>query len=633
MTITRRDFLNGVALSIVAGIAPISLLQAAPDKKLLLQMLEGNYPPALTGLRGNHSGSFYAPHSISRNKQVLDYDLAELLNEKFDLVIAGGGISGLATACFYQAHFGKDKKILILENHDDFGGHATRNEFQTQDGLLLGYGGSESLQSPRSLFSATSHAFLKDLGVDINELEKAFSVNFYPDLGLSRGVFFDETHFGVNKLVTGDPSGVVADEIPVSKRNGRPLKDFINDFPLSNADKNQLITLHEDKVDYLSELNAEQKEEWIWKHSYYDFLKNTVKLSSKAIQYFHRSTDDFLALSIDTVSCGDARLCGLPGFGGMKLSALSDEEWAELDDPYTFHFPDGNASLARIMVRKLIPNVAPGKSMQDVVLAKFNYDQLDLPSNVVKLRLNSCVLNAKNIEGGVQVAYMHKNQQLYRVQAKHAIMAGYNMMIPYIIPELPKTQKEALSANVKAPLIYTNVVVRNWQAFAKLGVHDIYCPTLPYSMVKLDFPVSMGGYQHPRDPSKPIVLHMVYAPTYLGSGLTAKEQFKQARHDLIAMPYEQHERMIRAQLQSILGGQGFKHGDDILAITVNRWSHGYSCTLNTLYDDEDVFNARIEVARKPFGRISIANADAAWNPYAHAAIDEAYRAVNELKKA
>lgn len=632
MSITRRDFLNGVALSIAAGMAPIQLL-AAPDKKLLLQSLGGNYPPALTGLRGNHSGSFYAPHSISRNKQSFDYDAAERLNESYDLVVVGGGISGLAAACFYQSRFGKDKKILILENHDDFGGHATRNEFQTQDGLLIGYGGSESLQSPRSLFSVTSSGFLKELGVDINELEKAFDVNFYPDLGLSRGVFFDEAHFGVNKLVAGDPSGVVADEIPINKRNGRPLKDFINDFPLSNADKEQLITLHEDKVDYLAGFNTEQKEEWIWKNSYYDFLKNKVKLSSKAIQYFQRSTDDFLALSIDAVACGDARLCGLPGFGGMKLIALSDEERAELDDPYTFHFPDGNASLARIMVRKLIPTVAPGKSMQDVVLAKFNYEHLDLPDNMVRLRLNSCALNAKNTKDGVQVTYMHKNNRLLSVQAKHAIMAGYNMMIPYIVPDLPQPQKEALSANVKAPLIYTNVVVRNWQAFAALGVHDIYCPTLPYSMVKLDFPVSMGGYQHPRDPSKPIVLHMVYAPTYLGRGLSAKEQFKKARHDLIAMPYAQHERMIRTQLQTILGGQGFNHQEDILAITVNRWSHGYSCTLNTLYDDEDVFNARLELARKPFGRISIANADAAWNPYAHAAIDEAFRAVQELKKA
>lgn len=634
MSITRRDFLNGVAITIVAGMAPIDFLRAAPKGSQLAHQTLEYYPPALTGMRGSHEGSYEDAHHISRDGKSYDYKSAPLLDEFYDLIVVGAGISGLAAAYHYQQQMGKDAKILLLDNHDDFGGHARRNEFTTHEGLLIGYGGSESLQSPRSIFSKQVLDFMRTLAIDIDELEDCFNVNFYPDLGLGRGVFFDAKTFGVNKVVAGDPGSSVADEIPKDRINGRPIAEFINDFPFNDKDKADLLALFEEEVDYLAGMSIDEKVDWLDTHSYAEFLREKVGLSEHVMLYFQRSTDDFMAVGIDATCCSDARMCALPGFEGMNLPDMDEEMQAELDDPYTFHFPDGNAGLTRLMVRKLIPAVASGTTMQDVVLAKFDYNQLDKPEHNVRLRLSSTGLHAQNItledgSAAVDVAYINQ-QQVHRVRAKQTVMAGYNMMIPYMVPEVSEAQKEALLQNVKAPLVYSNVVIRNWQAFMKLGVHNIYCPTAPYCMVKLDYPVNMGGYEHPVSPDKPVVLHMVYVPNLAGSALPAREQSRKGRSMLLGMSFAEHEKIIREQLQDMLGGAGFDHAEDIIGITVNRWSHGYSYSVNTLFDDEDEAEAIITTARQPIGNITIANSDSDWSPYAHSAIEQGIRAVDEL---
>lgn len=625
MAITRRDFLNGVAITIAAGLTPMQILRASPQAAH--QTLY--YPPALTGLRGNHPGSFEHAHQLGRDGKTFDFGSLPI-EEEFDLVIVGAGISGLAAACFWQQMKGKQQRILLIDNHDDFGGHAKRNEFSSENGTLLGYGGSESLQSPRSNFSLVAMGLLKNLGVSLDGMEKAFDTTFYPDLNLSRGVYFDRQNFGVDKVVSGDPGRVVADDIPRDRLNGRSYEDFINDFPLPQADRQALIALHTVEKDYLPGLSQEEKMAWLDKHSYSQFLREKVGLSEMAIRYFQQTTNDFQAVGIDATSCSDARICDLPGLNGMNLPPLDEESQADLDDPYVFHFPDGNATLARLMVRHLIPAVAPGgKDMNDVILAKFDYRQLDRPESPVKLRLNSTGLHVANVGDKAEVAYIN-GEKMVKVRAGQVVMAGYNMMIPYLIPEMPHEQQEALKQNVKSPLVYSKVVIRNWQPFIKLGVHEVYAPTAPYSRVKLDYPVSMGGYQHPRDPNKPIGLHMVYVPTLPGSGLSPREQSRKGRALLLGTPFEVHEQMIREQLQGMLGAAGFDHQRDIQAITVNRWSHGYSYFLNGMFDDEDESQKIIETARQPIGKIVIANSDSDWSPYANSAIDQAWRAVNEL---
>ena len=619
MDITRRDFLNGVAITVAAGMTPLQILRAAPDGRY--------YPPALTGLRGSHVGAFEVAHQMGWEKKVFDTDKLPI-TEHYDLVVVGGGLSGLSAAWFYREKH-PNAKILILENHDDFGGHAKRNEFQAGGRMIISYGGSEAFQSPNHLFSKPVNGLLKKLGVTIKRFETAFDRQFYPNLGLSRGVFFDKENFGEDKLVTGDPTPMVADDIAPDQLHARALGDFINDFPLPTADRQALIELHTAPRDYLPGKNAKEKADYLAATSYRDFLLKNVGLSEGAVKYFQSRTNDFMALSIDAVAASDAYNVGFPGFGGMNLAPISEEAAAEMEEPYIYHFPDGNASLARLLVRSLIPGVAPGHSMDDIVLAAFDYARLDQPKAPVRLRLNSTAVSVRNVGDGVHIGYS-RGGQLAQVRGKRCILACYNMMIPYLLKGLPAPQAHALSQNVKFPLVYTKVVIRNWQAFQKLGVHEIYAATQPYSRIKLDYPVSMGGYDHPRDPTHPIGLHMVYVPTSPNSGMNARDQARAGRGRLYGQTFEQLEAQLRDQLQRMLGPGGFNHETDILAITVNRWSHGYAYFSNSLFDDADESEALMNLARKPLGHVSIANSDAAWSAYAHAAIDEAYRAVGEV---
>ncbi|WP_346356381.1 FAD/NAD(P)-binding protein [Pseudomonas pergaminensis] len=619
MDITRRDFLNGVAVTIAAGMTPLQILQAAPDGRY--------YPPALTGLRGSHVGSFEVAHQMGWEKKVFDTDKLPV-TEHYDLVVVGGGLSGLSAAWFYREKHPK-AKILILENHDDFGGHAKRNEFQAGGRMIIGYGGSEAFQSPNHLYSKQVNGLLKKLGVNIKRFETAFDRQFYPDLGLSRGVFFDKENFGEDKLVIGDPTPMVADDIAPDRLNARAIRDFINDFPLPPADRQALIELHTAPKDYLPGKTAEEKADYLAATSYRDFLLKNVGLSEGAVKYFQSRTNDFMALSIDAVASSDAYNVGFPGFAGLNLAPISEEAAAEMEEPYIYHFPDGNASVARLLVRSLIPGVAPGHTMDDIVLAAFDYAKLDQPKAAVRLRLNSTAVSVRNVGDGVHIGYS-RGGQLAQVSGKRCILACYNMMIPYLLKDVPAPQAHALSQNVKYPLVYTKVVIRNWQSFQKLGVHEIYAATLPYSRIKLDYPVSMGGYDHPRDPTQPIGLHMVYVPTSPNSGMNARDQARAGRGKLYGQTFEQLEAQLRDQLQRMLGPGGFEHERDILAITVNRWSHGYASFSNSLFDKADESEALMKLAKKPVGHVSIANSDAAWSAYAHAAIDEAYRAVGEI---
>lgn len=625
MAITRRDFLDGVALGVAAGLSPLEFLAAQAAG------VAAPYPPALTGLRGSHAGAFELAHELGREHKVFDTDGLPA-SETWDLVVVGGGISGLAAAWFYRDRY-PGARILVLENHDEFGGHARRNEFQAGGQLILTYGGSESLQSPRQLYSAEANYLLARLGVHLDRLEAAFDRDFYPNLGLSRGVFFDREHFGVDRLVAGDPGRQVSDDIAPGRLNGRSWAEFIGDFPLPQDDRAALIALHEAPRDVLAGKSRAQKQDYLSKVSYRAFLLRDVGLSAAAARYFQARTHDFLALGIDAVAAWDAYELGYPGFDAMDLAPRSEEAQAELDAPYIHHFPDGNASIARLLVRNLVPAVAPpalpGREMDDIVLAPFDYGRLDEPGAPVRIRLNSTVVSVRNRAGGVDVGY-GRGGRLERVRARHCVLACWNMMIPYILRDLPGRQAQALSRNVKYPLVYAKVLLRDWQSLVRLGVHEIYAPALPYARVKLDYPVDLGGYRHPREPREPIVLHMVHVPAVPDAGLDARGQARAGRLQLLATPFEQLEQQIRAQLQRMLGPAGFEHGRDILALTVNRWSHGYADYVNTLFDDEEEGERTITTARAPLGRVTIANADAAWDAYLHAAVDQAARAVREL---
>lgn len=621
--LTRRDFLNGAALAIVGSATPAELLAQAAAT--------GAYPPGLTGLRGQTDAAFAAAHSMAMDGR--RFRVGGLpVEERYDLVVVGAGISGLAAAWFYRRKHGPKARILILDALDDFGGHAKRNEFEVGGRLLVGYGGSEALQSPKANFSEVVNDLLKALGVDVAKFESTyFKATTYPDLGLSRASFFDRDKYGRDTLVTGDPTDWVSDDIPRARRNGRPLEAFIGDFPMSEGARKELLELFTSKRVTLGELaDDEARLAYLGTTSYVEFLRKDWGLSDEAIGYFRQRPLDFFGMAPEYIPALDAGHYAYPGLQGIALPHDPEAE-GELEEPYVYHFPDGNASVARLLVRALIPEAAPGRTMEDIVSTRFDYAKLDVAGSPTRLRLDSSVVRVVNSARGVEIGYISQaDGVLHRIRARHCVLACFNMLVPYVLGDLPAAQAAALRQNVKAPLVYSNAVIRNWEPWVKLGVHEIYGVSSFHCRVKLDYAVSMGSYAFPSDPKQPMVVHMVHVPVVDGLGHDVRAALRAARSTLLDTPFGGYEAAVKQDLSRMLGPGGFDPDRDLAALTVNRWSHGYAWGLNTLADDEDTYEDTIALACQPVGKVAIANADAAWSAYAHSAIDEAHRAVGEL---
>jgi spermidine dehydrogenase len=637
--ITRRDFLNGMAMTAGVSLLPREVWGASSDGEA--QSTTGCYPPARTGLRGSHDGAFETMHAV-RNGEFWDQaPKPEDTGETYDLVVVGGGISGLAAAHFFQKAAGGKARILVLDNHDDFGGHAKRNEFQAGKRTILGYGGTFSIESP-SPYSAVAKGLIEELGIEVASYSKYADQNLYRSLGLKRRIFFDKETFGSDRLAanavhSGSDESGVTDEVSQAI-----LRDFLNEAPLSAKAKEDFRRLRTESKDYFPGLSSEEKKARLARVSYARYLTDTVGVSDEIVKLLQAFPHPLFGVGIDAVAAQDAWGLDLPGFAGLKLEgrtgkgmnrdAIRDDE----AEKYFFHFPDGNASIARLLVRSLLPGAIPGSSATDVVLAKADYSRLDEERSPVRIRLNSTVVKVRHkgdpaSASEVEVSYVTAGR-LKTVRGAHCILACWHVVIPYIAEELPEAQKAALALAQKVPLLYTNVLVRNWEAFQKLGASSIYCPGMYHTSMNLDIPVSMGGYECTRKPEEAIVVHMMKAACK--PGMPAREQHKLGRMQLYTTTFEVFERRIREQMARVLGPGGFDPARDIQGITVNRWPHGYAYEYNSLFDKFWLEGGETpcEMARKPFGRVAIANADAGAYAYTDCAIDQAYRAVQELKK-
>jgi len=615
MTITRRDFLNGTALTVAAGLAPAQLL-VAPGAAT------GTYPPALTGLRGNHAGTYTLAHSLAREGATYPGVLAR---EAYDLVVVGGGISGLAAAWFYQRRFGARRRILILDNHDDFGGHAKRNEFTVRGRTLVTYGGSAEMP-PSANDNAAVRALLAGLGLAPTAQARALPGEDYERRGLGRAVFFDAGHFGRDQWLAGDPYAGIVDArlrgASVSTDATDKLRGFLEKAPLPAADREALLRLAQGATDYLAGMPAETRRAYLPSTRYATFLRDKAGLGLGALRFLRSRSQDAYALDADGISVAQAIAIGLPAGAGMPDPGVdarlgkspASRQW----------FADGNATLARALVAQLVPDVLPAGSMAAGVAgtSRIDYGRLDQDGSAVRIRLNSTAIAVEPDVRITRVTYGWQGN-LQRVEAQHVIVAGYGMMVPFIVPTLPAPAKAALRSDVKAPLVYAKVALDNWRAFDALKAWRIHAPTMAYSDLWLE--PTAGG----RD--DPVVLHMLYVPTVPDSGMQARERFRAGRAFLLGTPFDVLERDIRAQLDRMLAAGGFQSARDIRAITVNRWAHGYSYMPSTLAPDDAGLQGALDQAGLGVGNVRIAGADVAGSPSVTAAIDQAQRAVSSLR--
>jgi len=630
--ITRRDFLNGMVVAAGGALASTWLPgSVAAQTSAAAQDAPGYYPPALSGMRGSHPGAFETAHSVRDGDFWAKAGKPVATGETYDLIVVGGGISGLAAAYFYRQHAGPSANILILDNHDDFGGHAKRNEFRPGGRLLLTNGGTVAIESPFP-YSNEARGLITELGIDPPAFEKKYSDN-EAYRGLGSGYFFDKETFGVERLVTGAPGGRRG-------ASGGKWGDFLAKTPLSAQAQESIVRIQEGTTDYMKGVPQAEKKARLSRMSYKDFLLNVVKAHPDVIPFYQSRTHGLYGIGIDAVPALDCWAISFPGFQGMELARVPSKglTFTALgavtpQADYHFHFPDGNASIARLLVRSLVPGSAPGHTAEDIVTAKMDYSRIDHGDSPVRIRLNSTVVAVHHLGDSasakeVEVAYA-RDGKVYSVRGKGTVLACWNMVIPYICPDLPTEQKEALRYGVKVPLVYTVVALRNSNAFSKLGVRGVSCPGMYHSSINLDQAIHIGDYKPPRSPDDPVLVRMLRTPCQ--PGLPARDQQRAGHYDLLTTSFETFERNIRDQLARVLAAGGFDPARDINAITVNRWPHGYAYEYNPLWDSDWPEGKRpCDIARRRFGLITIANSDAAAAAYTDQAIDQAFRAVREL---
>src|SRR6266478_6877647 len=424
-SITRRDFIDGIAVTAaVAASTPVLAAIDPGEASTAPQDRPDYYPPALTGMRGSHPGSFEAAHALRDGTFPKSGANPIDTGEHYDLIVVGGGISGLAAAYFYRARTGAGARILILDNHDDFGGHAKRNEFALGGKIQLINGGTLGIDSPRP-YSAVAAGLLTALGIDPVALSARHADRaFYPSLGLGPAVFFDRETFGDDRLVKGKISS----------------PGFLEKAPLSEPARRDIQRLETEPIDYLPGLTSPEKKARLSRISYRDYLLDLVKVDPSVIPLYQSRTHGEWGVGIDAVSALDVWAFGFPGFQGLDLAPGSAPHMGYTAAGYAdggsdkFHFPDGNASIARLLVRSLIPQALPGGTVEDVVTARIDYSRLDRPDDAIRMRLGSLAVSVTSSgSAAVEIVYSRMHR-LHTVRAKYCTLACWNMMIPYLCP-------------------------------------------------------------------------------------------------------------------------------------------------------------------------------------------------------
>lgn len=363
--ISRRDFMNGVAVA--AGTLAVPRWVSALEQDFAPERDPDYYPPTRTGMRGSHDGSFEVAHSL-RDRRSLDLSGAQRTGESYDLVVVGGGLSGLAAAQYFIKNVGRSASVLVLDNHDDFGGHAKRNEFHYNGKMLALNGGTLNIESPLR-YNLWARQLLEDVGIDLDRYVKANATNaqLYRSFGLRSGHFFDKETWGADRLVVREPA-------PAQGRGARGgfTQAYVAQMPISERAKVDLLRLVDPKQpDYMPGLTSTEKKERLARMSYEAYLLDVAKVDKQVVWFFVTTGRGVFCVGADATPALFAWDMGSPGFDGLNLEPTPEGVLADLPGGQhgrqraaggggSIHFPDGNATVARLLVRWLIPDAVPG---------------------------------------------------------------------------------------------------------------------------------------------------------------------------------------------------------------------------------------------------------------------------------
>ncbi|HTE56222.1 MAG TPA: FAD-dependent oxidoreductase [Kofleriaceae bacterium] len=602
--IGRRDFLQGMAAGLAVAALPGCTHAGGPSPAPALRR------PGY-GLRGQNMASMDLGH-IVRSGSDSDAPGTEDTGEEYDLVVVGAGIAGLATAYVYDRERGGRSRILVLDNNDEFGGHARRNTFEVDGQTLIAHGGTYALEEVEEAPPA-AQALLSDVGVDVARLRAYRDERIYPQLGLSRAIFFDPRHYpGI------EPTWV-------DKFYDTRYEAFFAKAPIPEAARRELVKLYTTRRNYLP--GVADKEGALAGMSWEHFIREVMGLGDQALRFADLYAADLVGLGCDAISALKGFWYG-PGFFGMGGTGFREKDGIiQYAYDASYRYPDGNHTVARHFLKKLLPGSIEGEdTMEGVFNGQIRTDRFDLADNQKRLRLRAAAVRVAH-EGpshatAVTVDYVQPDGRTRRVRARGAVVAAWGMVAKRIVPELGAAQLEALEQYHYCACLYINVVLRHWRPIAEIGAFSMQLPGGYCTWMEIADPLSVGSYRPSYGPDNPTVLSM-YKYLYT-RGLPPVEQMRKARREIEHKTFAEHEREIRSELRLLFGPWGFDPAKDILAITVNRWGHAYN-----FFPPTADHAAPYELGRQALGRISFAGADAGGIPWTMAALDQGNRAALE----
>jgi spermidine dehydrogenase len=619
--ITRRDFLGSTLLA--SGAA---LLGSLTPAELLAQTDEftgyggvGEYSSS----NGNTWAVLQAGHKIrAKAYDAFSKDITDT-RESFDCLIVGGGISGLAAALFYQRHAGPRAKCLILENHPIFGGEAKQNEFLVDGHRLIAHQGSAiyQLQEPQSLLAQFYHSIgLKNPRLTYQKWsgpspEMPLSRTPYDAAGMDVGQygFWFAANFGTS------PQGLWVTD---------PVRSKLRNAPISDAAR----------TEWLRFLTGAEVTGKPFEHPQVEGDPVSRYLDSITLEQHYMER---FGLSRQTVRTFLSPVeGGGSGLGPDALSAYCEYAYEMLhpipDESSATDqmFPGGNSTIARLMIKTLIPSAIPGPdTIENVCQNSVNFAALDAPDSPTRMRLAATVFAVQHDgdpakSSSVSICY-EQNGKLYQIKARSVVMAGGSWTTQRIVKDLPEAQRNAYRQFYRSPCMMANVAVRNWRFLYKLGMTGCrwFGGLGNYMEVRK---LALTGLEPPTiSPDSPVVISIKVLYSY--PGFSTQAQGNRGRIEMLSTSFREYERQIRQQFTDMFAGSGFDAQRDIAGIILNRWGHAYLSPQPGFFFGTNGQPAPREILRQaPFGRIAFANTDLAGAMDHRFSILEARRAVTQL---
>jgi spermidine dehydrogenase len=627
--ITRRDFLN--ASLIGAGAA---LLEAAAPSRLLAQARPFDGPSGIGDYarsNGNTEAVLRVGHDLRDGKYAALLKNPIDTGESYDLVVVGGGISGLAAAYEFKQHKTPKQTCLILENHPIFGGEAKENEFMVNGQRLVGPQGSNGTIVPDPPVRLPY-----DLDGDYYHMNSAL-YDFYTELGMPRKYQFQRWDPSLKTLQFARDNYefyIWEDRSPslgyFFDSHGWVRDIWANDLqgtPYSAQVKKDFLAWRSAAKRYYPGADFPK---WLDGMTYRDYIEKAMGLSPEVTRY----ADPILASGIgpccDAISAYAAYRLGMPGFGGFgRGEGLFGNP---MDQSRVFTFPGGNSGVARYFVKGLIPaSFAGGNTLAEVINGRVNFKALDEPQSAVRMHLGSTAIAVQHEAGSpnpraVEVNYV-KDGKVYRLRACAVIMAGGSWITRHAVLDLPPEYAAAYRQFYRSPMLVVNVALTNWRFLYKLGITACRWFRGFGFTCNIRQPMLVGDYQPPLHPDKPIVLTF-YVPFYY-PGFSTEEQGSKGRTELLGTTYLEYERAIRKQMVKLFSSGGFDPRSDIAGIILNRWGHAYVDAQPGFYFPKDGGPAPRDVIRKRYGRISFAHSELIGTQHWRGAAAEGRRAARQ----